>query len=66
MKINSKFFFVSSQSKRDGARTNGGTVNITHILREENQLVDHLTNTILDNREIDVESFEVLRVQENW
>lgn len=39
------------------------TVSITHILREENQFSYYLANTILNEGEMDVESFQDLRVE---
>ncbi|XP_060194967.1 uncharacterized protein LOC132624163 [Lycium barbarum] len=41
-------------------RMQNRTFKITHIMREGNQLADHLANLALDEGEVDVESFQEL------
>lgn len=44
-------------------RMNGRTINITHIMREGNQLANYLTNVALEEGEVNVESFQELDVK---
>lgn len=44
-------------------RKNCRTITITSILKEGNQLAEHLANVALEKREINVESFQNLGVQ---
>lgn len=41
----------------------GRTINITHIMREGNQLANYLTNVALEEGEVNVESFQELGVK---